>query len=167
MVNCKIFYSQTVKQPLPSVKCFTSKLMKYKTFYTSLSHNSPSPPFSLSLSPLSLLHNNPSSLSLSSSLFLQTKATKPLITLKFIGTTHLPHHSLLTQPQPLSTPTSNYQFNRFFFFFSIQSFNSLSSITGSTSTSTVLNSPTDSQISIFLPLCGFINLGFWLMVGGK
>ena len=41
----------SVKQPLPSVKCFTSKLMKYKTFYTSLSHNSPSPPpFSISLS---------------------------------------------------------------------------------------------------------------------
>ena len=134
--------------------------MKYKTFYASLSHNSPPPPLSLSHE-----QNNPSSLSLSSSLFSQTKATKPLITLRFSVTTHLQHHLLLTQPQPLSTPTSDYQFNLllFIYFFPIQSFNSLSSST--TSTSTVLDSPTDSQIGIFLPLCGFIDLGFWLVCG--
>ena len=143
--------------------------MKYKTFYTSLSHNSPSPPpfsLSLSLSPLSLScitthlpsHSQvlsshkrkpPSHSSLSNS-------SAPLIS-------HTTHCWLNLNHCQLQPPIINLIV--FFFFFSIQSFNSLSLITGSTSTSTVLNSPTDSQISIFLPLCGFINLGFWLVCG--
>ena len=118
MVNYKIFYSQTIKQPLPSIKCFTSKLIKYKTFYTSLSHNSPPPPsLSLSLSLSSITTHLPSHSQVLSSYKRKPPSHSSLSNSSAPLISHTTHCWLNLNHCQLQPPIINLIFFFFFFFF--------------------------------------------------